>query len=423
MRHTNNYQNIYPDFVPPADLTPPRADLAAPQRPARPRGRRSKVGLVIFLAFLLLIGGTATAMVAYRYGRADQTVSFQRPGYDEGWSYDDPYAQPDTPTTIERAATVSDVFLTLHDTVGDSLTYQDIYEKCIPSVVSILTTAEEGGGSGTGVVLTEDGYVVTNYHVIQGGSSVEVLLHNGRRHNAKLVGGDRQNDLAVLKIEAEGLTPAEFGDSDTLRVGDDAFAIGNPLGVDLRGTMTEGIISAIDRNVNMDGYIMSLIQTSAALNPGNSGGALINRRGQVVGITNMKMMSYFETIEGLGFAIPSTTTKEIVEDLLALGHVPGRPTLGFSGYSLTAEMAQEMGDTVPGVYVSTVEPKSDAYTQGLRPGDVVTRCEGARVLTVEAINAIKAEFEPGERLSFSVYRAGAYLDMDIKLMERYQMDA
>lgn len=435
MHHTNNYNSVYPDYVPP--VTPP----PAPPLPALPLSRKERKAMkragkavrkgrwtapLVFSFFLLLIGGTAAALLALNYGGAPTVGGqfrdpFTPPSYDD--YYDEYYdAEESTAeTTIERAPNVHGVGISLRKAVSDELSFQAIYEKCIPSIVSVLTTADGGGGTGTGVILTEDGYLVTNYHVIQGGSSVEILLHDGKSYDAKLVGGDQTQDLAVLKINAKGLTPAEFGDSDVLQVGDLAFAIGNPLGEELRGTMTDGIISAIDRDVHMDGNVMTLLQTSAALNPGNSGGALINRYGQVVGITNMKMMSYFETIEGLGFAIPSVTTKSVVEALISTGHIAGRPTLGFTGYSLSKSAAKEI-KLVPGVYVQSVEKKSDAYAQGLQSGDVVTECEGKAVASVEEVNAIKADFEPGDTLSFKIYREGKYLDMDIELMERYQLD-
>ena len=435
MHHTNNYNSIYPDYVPPI-VPPPAPPLPAPllshkERKAMRRKERAKhkgrwTAPLVFAFFLLLIGGTAAVLLALNYSGSSTAGGlfrdpFTPPGYDD--YYDDDYDADDNTaeTTIERSPNVPGIGISLHEAGSDELSFQAIYEKCIPSIVSVLTTADDGGGSGTGVILTEDGYLVTNYHVIQGGSSVEILLHDGKSYEAKLVGGDQTQDLAVLKIDAKGLTPAEFGNSDVLRVGDLAFAIGNPLGEELRGTMTDGIISAIDRDVHIDGNVMTLLQTSAALNPGNSGGALINRYGQVVGITNMKMMSYFETIEGLGFAIPSVTAKSAVEALISTGYIAGRPTLGFTGYSLSKSAAKEI-KLVPGVYVQSVEKKSDAYTQGLQRGDVVTECEGKTVASVEEVNAIKAGFKPGDTLAFKIYRDGKYLDMDIKLMERYQLD-
>ena len=185
--------------------------------------------------------------------------------------------------------------------------------------------------------------------------------------------------------------------------------------------MTDGIISAISRDVNVDGNTMTLIQTTAALNSGNSGGALLNDRGQVVGITNMKMTSYSGSVEGLGFAIPTNTVKTIVDDLIAYGHVPGYPTLGILGSTMDQERAAASG-LVVGVYVQSVTAGSDAEKQGMRAGDVITECNGQSVTSVDDINAIKAGFQAGDALNFRVYRNGEYLDLEVKLVERYQLD-
>lgn len=434
MRHTN-YYDTYPGFVPAMPPLPPlpgsRGKEVTPSRAPVPMGhatrRKGHKGMLVLLAFLLLMGGTVAVLLALNYQKGAilqfrPLNPFSQPGYEEPYDDYDRLDEDLSDTTIPRAPTVQDVRLELREAQGVGLSYQEIYRKCIPSMVSILTTSEGGDASGTGVVLTADGYIITNYHVIQGGSSVEVLLFDGRSYSAKLVGGDQTEDLAVLKISATALAPAEFGNSNALQVGDLAFAIGNPLGEELRGTMTDGIVSAIDRDVYMEGNVMTLIQTTAAINPGNSGGALINAYGQVVGITNMKMTSYFETIEGLGFAIPSASTKEVVEELIANGHLTGRPTLGFTGRTLSPEEAEERG-VVPGVYISQVERKSDAYAKGLQSGDVITKCNGKEVFSISDINDIKMGFTSGDTLAFQIYREGRYLDLEIRMMERYQMDS
>lgn len=438
MHHTN-YYDTYPGYAPPpaAPLGPPPLPLSRRERKAAKRSAKRETRVrrgrgwtapLIFTLFLLLIGGTAVAVLALNYSASTPVFQFRpynpftTPEDDYRGGYElPPYEEELPPTTIERAPTAPGFTLTLHPAEGDALPFQEVYRKNIFSIVSILTTSELGGSTGTGVVISSDGYIITNHHVIQGGSAVEVVLHDGKRWNAKLVGSDQTNDLAVLKIEAEGLAAAEFGNSDTLRVGDTALAIGNPLGEELRGTMTDGIISAIDRDVRSDGNTMTLIQTTAALNSGNSGGALINAHGQVVGITNMKMMSDYNTIEGLGFAIPSTTTKTVAEALIADGYLKGRPVLGFSGYSLSAEDAKAR-KLVEGVYVSVVDPKSDAHKKGLKPGDVVTECNGVPVSSVEEVNTIKSTFQAGDSLDLTIYRGGKYLDMEIRLMERYELD-
>ena len=394
-----------------------------PPQPEEKKRRGSRKAPWIFAAFLVLIVALTTLTLALSwmfYQNQEPTA-----GESGGGNYTTipiPTASPETGVTdLERAPTGTGVTLSIAALPENGLTYQEIYDRNIAAIASIRAYQNGGGATGTGVIMTADGYIITNYHVIQGSYEVEVLLSDDSVHKALLVGGDQTNDLAVLKIDAADLTPAEFGDSDLLKVGDLALAIGNPLGEELRGTMTDGIISAISRDVNVDGNTMTLIQTTAALNSGNSGGALLNDRGQVVGITNMKMTSYSGSVEGLGFAIPTNTVKTIVDDLIAYGHVPGYPTLGILGSTMDQERAAASG-LVVGVYVQSVTAGSDAEKQGMRAGDVITECNGQAVTSVDDINAIKAGFQAGDALRFRVYRNGEYLDLEVKLVERYQLD-
>ncbi|SCJ03268.1 Serine protease Do-like HtrA [uncultured Flavonifractor sp.] len=394
-----------------------------PPQSEEKKRRGSRKAPWIFAAFLVLIVAltTLTLALSWMFYQDEEPTA----GESGGGNYTTipiPTASPETGVTdLERAPTGTGVTLSIAALPENGLTYQEIYDRNIAAVVSIRAYQTGGGATGTGVIMTADGYIITNYHVIQGSYEVEVLLSDDSVHKALLVGGDQTNDLAVLKIDAADLTPAEFGDSDLLQVGDLALAIGNPLGEELRGTMTDGIISAISRDVNVDGNTMTLIQTTAALNSGNSGGALLNDRGQVVGITNMKMTSYSGSVEGLGFAIPTNTVKTIVDDLIAYGHVPGYPTLGILGSTMDEERAAASG-LVVGVYVQSVTAGSDAEKQGMRAGDVITECNGQSVTSVDDINAIKAGFQAGDALHFRVYRNGEYLDLEVKLVERYQLD-
>ncbi len=216
------------------------------------------------------------------------------------------------------------------------LPLQEIYLRSIDSVVSISCTLQGGSSSGTGVVLSKDGYIVTNCHVVENAHTITVQLTDERVLPARLVGADTVTDLAVLQVDASDLIPAQFGESDNLRVGDTVVAIGDPLGVELRGTLTDGIVSAINRDMILDGRPMTLIQTNAALNSGNSGGPLINCYGQVIGINTMKIGAFTDEagVEGLGFAIPSCTVRDVVEQLIRQGYVAGRPDLGIEGERL-----------------------------------------------------------------------------------------
>ena len=233
------------------------------------------------------------------------------------------------------------------------------------------------------------------------------------------MGEDPNTDLAVLKIEAEGLTPAEFGRSDELVVGDDCYAIGNPLGITYRGTFSNGIISALNRNVSMNGYTMTLIQTTAALNSGNSGGPLINAYGQVIGVNNMKIMSSSTTVEGLGFAIPSVTAQEVTNALISTGVVE-HPVIGITCYGVT--VGGQEGYEVEGIYVVTVSGNSDAMTQGLLPGDIITAVNGIHCVSVSDVGAQIKGLHVGDSITLTVWRDGEEFDLDVALVEQNELD-
>ena len=298
------------------------------------------------------------------------------------------------------------------------LSLQAIYEKCIPSTVSILCTLSRGSSTGTGVVLSADGYVITNYHVVEGATDISVLLTDGRELPARMVGGDKLSDLAVLEVDALDLTPIEFGDSDSLRVGDTVVAIGDPLGVELRGTMTDGIVSAINRNLTTDGRTLTLIQTNAALNSGNSGGPLINCYGQVIGINTMKIGDYVNSagVEGLGFAIPSTTVKLIVDQLISQGYVSGRPELGVLGVAVP-EFYQFYYRMPAGVYVNGLVPGSDAETKGIQVKDIILAVDDKRIDSPEDIETVLYDYKPGDTVEVVFYRGGYQYQVEIVLGE------
>ncbi|MBQ8926656.1 MAG: trypsin-like peptidase domain-containing protein [Oscillospiraceae bacterium] len=333
-----------------------------------------------------------------------------------------------------------------------ALTIPEIVEKALPSVVGISSTFEytqSGGsywgfgfygydngsgntqqitGTGTGIVMSEDGYIITNAHCIyddseyQCGKAVAVSVVMGdedeTEYEAQIIGYDLETDLAVLKINATGLTPAEFGDSDALSVGELVVAIGNPLGFELFGTTTCGIVSALNRNVNINEKEMTLIQTDAAINQGNSGGPLLNAYGQVIGINSAKMSSSYgsASVEGLGFAIPISDAKEIIESLINNGYVTGRPQLGITGVDVTESDAERF--SVPqGVYVYNVTSGSAADEAGLRQGDVITAIEGTEITTTEQLNEVKNQYNAGDTIELTVYRAGETLTLPLTLQE------
>ena len=303
-----------------------------------------------------------------------------------------------------------------------ALTLQQIYQKMIPSVVSIINVSRQGTGTGTGIVMTEDGYVITNHHVVDGAETLTVLLDDGVEYTAALVGADAVSDLAVLKIEKTGLVAAEFGDSALVQVGDTVVAIGDPLGIELRGTMTDGIISAINRDVTTNGRTLTLLQTNAQLNNGNSGGPLINIQGQVIGINTMKMGSYYSgSVEGIGFAIPVSIAKPIIDELIEKGYVSGRPALGIQGDAVPG-YARTYYRLPAGVYVSYVAPASDAYAKGLQEGDIITAINGENITSIDELNTVKNQFVAGDMVTLIIYRSGKYYEAQIVLMDQNDAD-
>lgn len=298
------------------------------------------------------------------------------------------------------------------------MSLQDIYTQNIPSVVSITCQSSHSASSGTGVILSADGYIVTNAHVVENSSAISVQLTDDRIFNARLVGCDDISDLAVLRIDCTDLTPAQFGDSSTLRVGDTVVAIGDPLGAAFRGTYTNGIVSAINRDVDTNGRTMTLIQTNAALNSGNSGGPLINCYGQVIGINTMKIGTFTDTagVEGLGFAIPSTQVKEIVDQIISQGYVSGRPTLGISGETLSS-FYQHYYRMPAGLYITEVEAGSDAARKGIQEGDLLLYLEDTRITGMEDLKTAVYDCQVGEVVEVIVYHKGQQYRLELTLSE------
>ena len=298
------------------------------------------------------------------------------------------------------------------------MSWQDIYVKNIPSVVSISCSGYGTSSTGTGVILSESGYIVTNSHVIEGAELINVSLTDNRSFSAQLIGADTISDLAVLHIDARDLNSAQFGDSSSLRVGDAVAAIGDPLGSELRGSMTDGIVSAINRDVTVGNRTMTLIQTNAALNSGNSGGPLINCYGQVIGINTIKISAFADEsgVEGLGFAIPSTTVKEIVDQLIDKGYVSGRPTLGIVGEGIST-FYQHYYRLPAGLYISEVDPWCDAALVGIQPGDILMSVDEIRITNMDTLDAVVFSHEVGDTVTVIIYRSGRQYTADLTLSE------
>lgn len=312
---------------------------------------------------------------------------------------------------------------TVNATSDSSGTIKAVVESCADSVVEIQTESISSGnslfqqyvssGAGSGVILTQDGYIVTNHHVIEGATSILVRTRSGDEYSAELIGSDEQSDLAVLKIDASGLIPAVLGDSTKLEVGDLAVVIGNPLG-ELGGTVTSGIISALDREVSIDGQTMTLMQTDAAVNPGNSGGGLFDANGDLVGIINAK--SSGDNVEGLGFAIPISSATDIIDELIANGEVTSRPTLGVSLYDVTdRNTAAQLGVDSTGVYIVQIVQGGSADRAGLQTGDRIISVDGTEVNSTEEVRAALNEHSTGEQMNMEIERDGNTIEVMVSL--------
>ena len=310
-----------------------------------------------------------------------------------------------------------------------------VAQKVLPSIVGIEVTYSVNSifgsqglatAQGSGVIISADGYILTNNHVVNSSSSsssfyelgkanklIVKLYNDDTEYEAEIIGTDEQTDLAVIKIDKEGLTAAELGDSDSVQVGEFCMAIGNPLG--LGTTVTDGIVSAVDRTVtDEDGNSYKAIQTNAAINSGNSGGALVNSKGQVIGINTLKVSG--EGVEGVGFAIPINSTKNISDQLIKYNKVR-RPFIGITGINLDEELAKENNLTV-GIYVKELDTFSAAEKAGVRIGDVIIKADGQEIKTMDELNAIKNEKEIGEKMTLTLWRDGKTRDVEITLQEQ-----
>ena len=293
----------------------------------------------------------------------------------------------------------------------------EVYAANANSVVSINVTGTSGtnffgqpvqtASAGSGFVLTKDGYIVTNYHVVKDADTVKVTMYNGDEYDAKYVGGDEDYDIAVIKVEATDLQPVTLGNSDNLNVGDHVLAVGNPLG-ELTFSMSGGMVSCVNRAINVDGTPFNMIQTDASINPGNSGGPLFNQYGEVVGIVSAKYSSYSsESVEGLGFAIPINDVIAMIQDIMTNGYVTNKPYLGITGGTMTSQMAaQYRYDVTEGVFVYSVEEGSAAAQAGLKMGDVILKVDDTEIESMEDLTAVKKQYSAGDTVSLTIYREG-----------------
>lgn len=420
----------------------------------KPKKKHTGLKVAAFvLAMVLVSGGSIGVYEGIRSSNADNSSSIVA-------SNDSSAAESSTgDSSSSKKSDSSQSWIQLASTNG-SMSVADIVKKVTPSVVGVQSTFSSSNGSnnnpmngyggffgygsqgnngsqgmtgvGTGIIMSKDGYIVTNAHVIYDdeygygeASSVQIQMSDEETtYDARIVAYDKEADIAVLKIDADNLTPAEFGDSSNCEVGEMVVAIGNPLGLQFQNTVTCGIISALDRKVTINDNTMTLIQTDTAINNGNSGGPLINSSGQVIGINSAKMSSTYSgeaTVEGIGFAIPMSEAKSIVDDLINYGYVTGRPQLGISCQDVTEAVSQAYNIPV-GAYIFSVTAGGAADQAGLQPGDVITGIQDQTISTTEELNAVKNQYKAGDTITLTYVRAGETKKVDVTLAEVQQTE-
>lgn len=434
-----SYQQSAAQYVHPSSF--------APVPPAKPKRTRLIVGLTALFLSVTILLTAVTAIVVYNLANRQNTAATTQAIPQSTTAITSPSTrqpgiqQPSTLPTIQKnpatSSTAGNSATDKHFNISDASTKQvagktalsimQIAKLAKPAVVAISTESRVQNpfgqtgivdASGSGFIITGNGYVVTNYHVIEGAQTISVALDDGQIFPATIVGSDPNNDVAILKINGTNLPTVTLGKSAELEVGELAVAIGNPLG-ELSGTVTAGIISALNRKVTIDGLTLTLLQTDAAINSGNSGGALLNSFGEVIGINNAKNAG--EGIEGLGFAIPIDTVKPIIESLIRFGYIQGRPKIGIG----TRDVTQQMADyyKIPkGVYVSSVEANSAAAIAGIKVGDVIIKADGKETLTTEALNTAKAPHKVGDNMSLTYVREGVETTVQLTLKEDVPSD-
>ncbi len=329
----------------------------------------------------------------------------------------------DTPASTESGTSSVSKSYTLEDATGSGMTVQEVTELTQDSVVEITTESVQTDswlqsyvteGAGSGVIISKDGYIMTNNHVIDGASKVTVTTRGGKSYEAEIVGADSTNDVAVIKVDASDLTAATYGNSDQIKVGDMAVAIGNPLG-ELGGTVTAGIISAKDRELTIDGATMNLIQTDSSINPGNSGGGLFNDEGQLIGLVVAK--SSGSDVEGLGFAIPINTAADVAEQLMDKGYVSGQPMTGMTYTEGSSGIESMFGSSSGSVYIYSVDT-AKARLAGFRAGDIVFAINGEQITSIDDVSAIVTAHKVGDKLKYTIVRDGKTKALTITLQEK-----
>ncbi len=380
---------------------------------AEQQKKKNRRGLWIFMGCMsVLVVVVAVAVIATFSGKNEPADN--KPLPDDGDASSIIHLGGQVETSIPTARAPKGLRLTIEETREELLTIQEVYAKVNPSVITVVAEGSMGSSVGTGVIMTSDGFFVTNAHVIDDARSCWIILSTGVTYDAKLIGYDGEQDLAVLKaVSAQNLPAATFGNSDNMVVGDTVYAIGNPLGVELRGTLTDGIISAVNRDVEMDGRTLTLLQTNAALNSGNSGGPLINEYGQVIGINVMKMtntdLEREATVEGLGFALPICDMAFVINDILNYGYFRGTPTIGI----MVVTMADRNGNSY--VEIQSVIENTGAEKAGLQAGDIILAADGVDVALTNNLLMVRRNHGVGETVVLTIQRGEQVFDVEVVL--------
>lgn len=408
--------NMQDWYAPLEERTSPESE----RKKKKPGKASWRIGGAILLVVLLI---AASSLIFSGSNQRTEAPYISGDGMPDDWNdYLDNYYQvtesKDAEIKLPRAELAPDFKVTLSNEHGKELSLQELYDQCSKSIVAIKGYQDgvDGYYWGSGIILSKDGLILTNTHVIENCDTARVTLYDNSSYAATLVGADSTSDIAVLKIDVSGLTPASFGDSAELAIGDKVAAIGNPLGETFRMTLTDGIISAIDRGISYNGHSMTLLQTNTAINEGNSGGALFNMYGQVIGVTNMKMMSSYSSIEGIGFAIPSSTIAAVADSLMQYGEVRGRTAIGITVGAIPENVTSHY-DLPTGLYVSAVEEKSDAAAKGIQQGDIITAVNGNPASATSDILTVKNTLSVGDTITFTIWRDGETFDVDVTLVD------
>ena len=417
----------------PAPEEPSRPPLEQAKEEIRRSGKHTRLKIAALLAALAIVAAVGGSVLTKTIDAIGQkNLAEQEKNASVGVMAEQPVEQeqPAAPESQSNAAyrlERTPLPETLKSNEGDkALTPAQVYKMNIGAVCGISTqvTADLWGVettgicTGSGFVLTEDGYIVTNHHVIADADegTVVVQFYSGEEYPAAIVGTDSMNDIALLKIEAEGLQTVTVGDSDEVEVGETVEAIGNPLG-DLTFTMTAGYISALDREIDADGTPINMLQTDAAINSGNSGGPLFDMNGNIIGVTTAKVSGTTETgvtIEGLGFAIPINDVVSLVKDIMTNGYVTNKAYMGITPQTMTAQMAQQYRyDVTEGVFVCSVDPDSAAAKAGLKLGDVITKMDDKDIASYEDLVAAKKSYSAGDTVTLTVYREGKTIEVPL----------